>query len=81
MDQFAAIVTELVGNQAMHLGTGRRAGSGRLDPLGVDRLALAQDVQPDVAVKPHEVGLQQLGYLLTELGHRGVSDLEQALDV
>jgi hypothetical protein len=71
----AAIVPEHVGDQRVHLDAPRCGGSGLRDALFVDRGAPDQDVEPDVVLEANQVGLQQLGRLLLELGHGFGADL------
>jgi hypothetical protein len=72
---------ELGGDQATHLGGHRSAPRGPVDPARVDRAAPGQDVQPDVVLKPHEIGAHELRHLLLELGDGGGADLQQPVDV
>jgi single-stranded DNA-binding protein len=77
----AAVVREDVGDQAVHLDARRRGCRRSGYPVFVDLCAPHQHVEPHVVVQVHEVGLEQFGEPLLELGDRGRADLEQVLDV
>jgi hypothetical protein len=81
LHDLAAIVPEHVGDQSVHLDAIWRGGSGLRNALFVDRGAPDQDVKPDVVLEANQVGLQQLGRVLLELGYGLGADLHEPVDV